>query len=391
MPDQFMRRLVFVCPGVPGGVRSFITNLAVFLRQEGIDHRILFYEKDEGITTKILRGPIPGSLLLRYSRYASLRSIYKDFAGMISKDDVLICSDSLELEAINFLRPANRVIFILHGDLDHYMAILKNYEPILDHVFCVSRGLQEKYSALFPGLSFSVTHPLIANFAAARSPHPGLLLGVFIGRFEYMKGADDFLRVVKGAMKEGVPIHWKVFVTRKGADPILISEIPAEVELVYDLPNDKVLSALENADLLLFPSRSEGFGIVVPEAMKRGVVPVARNLPIGAVPDLITDRQTGYLARDHSEMLSVVRELNLDRDMLDRTGKAAAQYANAAFDFDKMGRLFLESTGKVAGGPVKAGKNFLPVKERPIEKYLPEPIFRFMKKLYHLSSRGSTT
>lgn len=387
-----MERLVFFCPDVLGGVGSYLRNLSVFLTQSGVDHIILAYgTDDEKRRSSRGSGDDPHWIRIRFSRYASQGSVYKSVTGLVRGNDILICSDSLELEAINYRRLANRVIFILHGDLDHYREILKNNQPVLDHVFCVSKGLREKYSGLFPGVGFSVCHPLIANFTTepSSSSRGGPLLGVFIGRFEYMKGADDFLKVVKGGMKEGLPIHWKVFVTRKGADKLLVSEIPAEVELVYDLPNDKVLSSLENADLLLFPSRSEGFGIVVLEAMKRGVVPVARKLPIGAVPDLITDRQTGYLAEDFPEMLSIIRELNADRDQLDRAGKAAARYANEEFDFGKIGRLFLEMAGKVAGGPVRSGKHFLRVRERPIEKYLPEPIFRFMKKLYQTSSRGT--
>jgi glycosyltransferase involved in cell wall biosynthesis len=390
-----MGRLVFFCPDVLGGVGSYLKNLSVFLTRAGIDHAIFSYGPGHSMRSTSFPGDSPYWTRIRFSRYASQGSVYKSFTGHIRQGDILICSDSLELEAINYGAPVNRIIFILHGDLEHYRAILKNNESILDHVFCVSRGLKDKYSGLFPRLEFSVCHPLIANYPIEgprqrsidrRQPGQGIfsripLLGLFIGRFEYMKGADTFIEVVNEGVKEKIPVQWKVFATSTGADKELISEIPASVQITYDLPNDKLMAWIEKSDLLLFPSRSEGFGIVVLEAMKRGVVPVARDLPIG-IPDMIIDKQTGYLARDASEMLAIIRELDADRDQLETTGRMAARFANEEFDFDRMGRRFMDNIAKVTGGSVRSGKPFLPWRQRAIEKYLPEPVYRLMKRLY---------
>jgi glycosyltransferase involved in cell wall biosynthesis len=376
-----MGRLVFFCPDVLGGVGSYLKNLSVFLSREGIDHIILAY--GPGDRKKSDGGPAGNSRWtnIRYSLYASQGSVYNSLTRWTRDADILICSDLLELEAINHARLANRVLFILHGDLDHYREILKNNEPILDHVFCVSRGLQEKYGSLFPRLGFSVCHPLVANFTGNRSPQSGPLLGVFIGRFEYMKGADTFLEVVKGAVEKKIAVRWRVFANKEGGDSTLISKIPADLELVYDLANDKVLEAIEEADLLLFPSRSEGFGIVVLEAMKRGVVPIARDLPIG-IPDMIVDKQTGFLAHSAPEMLAIIGEMDSDREKLNVASRRTAEFANKEFDFDKMGRIFIASLEALDNDPKSAGKTFLPTREPVIEKYLPEPVYRLIKRIY---------
>ena len=149
-----MRRLIFICPDGLGGVRSYVANLSVFLASAGIDHLILFYGSANGLRSLKTKGDIPHSKKLHFSRYASSLSKYKTFASCINDDDILICNDSWELEAINHLRLHNLVIFMLHGDLQHYDAILQRNQSVIDYVFCVSPGLEKKYSPRYRNLPF---------------------------------------------------------------------------------------------------------------------------------------------------------------------------------------------------------------------------------------------
>jgi|Deesub1362A_J573_1020465.scaffolds.fasta_scaffold02457_2 glycosyltransferase involved in cell wall biosynthesis len=60
--------------------------------------------------------------------------------------------------------------------------------------------------------------------------------------------------------------------------------------------SEEVPGYLNNARLLVLPSQSEGVPAIVQEAMACGT-PVAAT-PVGGIPDLIVDRQTGYLIPD---------------------------------------------------------------------------------------------
>ena len=56
----------------------------------------------------------------------------------------------------------------------------------------------------------------------------------------------------------------------------------------------KILEFLDENDIFLFPSHSEGFPNVVLEAMSRGLPIIASN--VGAIPEMIIDQKGGYLS-----------------------------------------------------------------------------------------------
>lgn len=92
--------------------------------------------------------------------------------------------------------------------------------------------------------------------------------------------------------------------------------------------NDRLKAiAYSAADLFLFPTRAENFGLVVQEAMACGTPSVA--FKVGGVPDLVRPGQTGYLAEpenaaDFSNGIVQLLEDNNQRDYLSRYGRAIA-------------------------------------------------------------------
>jgi glycosyltransferase involved in cell wall biosynthesis len=384
-----MRRLVFICPDGLGGVRSYVANLSVFLERAGIDHLILFYGSANGLSTLQTKGDIPHSKKLLFSRYASTPSMYKIFASCINDGDILICNDSWELEAINHLRLQNLVIFMLHGDLKHYDDTLQKNQSFIDHVFCVSTGLKNKYSARFRNLPFLLAHPLVSNFTAAAGQHTkDRLAGVFIGRFEYLKGADVFVEVVKTCNERDLSLTWEVFTTKMASDQKLISALPEQVLVTFDAANEQILTALESMDILVFPSRSEGFGIAVLEAMKRGVIPISRQLPIG-IPDMIRDRETGYMADDPGSIVSVIEMLNGDPTLLNKVKQQAMHFSNNTFDYQQTGSKFIQNIERAMDQSAGTGKAFISSKPRIMERILPEPVYRAIKYLHNKIKYGA--
>ena len=68
------------------------------------------------------------------------------------------------------------------------------------------------------------------------------------------------------------------------------------------MPHPEMLGLLERAALCVVPSREEPYGIVVVEAQALGVPVVASA--VGNLPELIRDRETGYLAEPTPEGLA---------------------------------------------------------------------------------------
>jgi glycosyltransferase involved in cell wall biosynthesis len=123
------------------------------------------------------------------------------------------------------------------------------------------------------------------------------VLGV-VGRISAQKGLDDFIRaaaLIHAQQPEtqfiiaGAPESPKLLRALQG----LTQELGLQDRLrflghVADMP--QVYAAL---DLLVLPSRWEGFGLVLAEAMAAGKPVVATN--VGGIPEVVADGETGLL------------------------------------------------------------------------------------------------
>ncbi len=84
------------------------------------------------------------------------------------------------------------------------------------------------------------------------------------------------------------------------------------------------------ADMLVFPSRLEGFGTVVPEAMAHGLPVVVRALP-GVNDSFVLDGETGFRFTDRTGFVDAVRRLATDEALSRRLGEAGCALARREF------------------------------------------------------------
>ena len=95
--------------------------------------------------------------------------------------------------------------------------------------------------------------------AVARSPRAdGKLLIAFAGRFDRQKGYDTFIEVMR---RLGDKAHAQAIGSAIVSSDAL-PDTPPNVELLGWQPREKVFDLFARADLLLVPSRWEGFGLV---------------------------------------------------------------------------------------------------------------------------------
>jgi len=150
-------------------------------------------------------------------------------------------------------------------------------------------------------------------------------VALFVGVLERYKAVDvlaDAWRLAAPRVPEAI-LH----IVGRGAlhdvPKRLVAELPEQTRWTEVLPASDVARALDEATILVLPSRSEGLGRVVVEAFCRGRGVVASR--VGGIPDLVTDEETGLLvppgdARALADAL--VRVLG-DRPLAERLGAAA--------------------------------------------------------------------
>ena len=98
---------------------------------------------------------------------------------------------------------------------------------------------------------------------------------------------------------------------------------------IKTLPHNEVLNLMREADLFVFPTLSEGFGMVVTEAMSQGT-PVITT-PNGCGGDLIVDGENGWLipVGDSLALRHKLQEILSNPSIIERVGKAALKTAEA--------------------------------------------------------------
>jgi glycosyltransferase involved in cell wall biosynthesis len=162
----------------------------------------------------------------------------------------------------------------------------------------------------------------------------------FIGRLDVpVKGHDVLIRAISKLRSDGLDAI--ALCAGKGygiGENIIQSQATEEgvSDLVRLLGFADARQVLWASDVLVLPSRREGFALVIPEAMLCGIVPV--RTPAAGAADQIEDGINGFVVPfDDPEALALRLKQLLENDRLrSRMSAAAIETARQKFTVDKM-------------------------------------------------------
>lgn len=173
-----------------------------------------------------------------------------------------------------------------------------------DHIVTLSRGGMEEFRLLAPGTpaeklaAIPNALPPLEDAPQAREKEKRVL---FVGRLDNsVKGADRLLRIWARAGK-AMP-DWHLDIVGDGPDAASLKALAQELQL-----SNVSFEGFRNPEpyyrrssILCLASTFEGFGLVLPEAMQHGCVPMAFN-SYAAVRDLVIPDRTGILVPPFDE------------------------------------------------------------------------------------------
>lgn len=165
-------------------------------------------------------------------------------------------------------------------------------------------------------------------FTAPVQPLPEQPVILFIGVLEPYKNVDGLAEAWRLA-RERIP-DATLHIVGDGTRADLIRRLVTEGRVSWDrrLDTRDVVHALDEANLLVLPSRSEGMGRVVIEAQLRGR-PVLGSA-VGGIPDLVHDGVDGMLVSPEPRAIAAALvELLGDRERLLRLAGAARAAGDA--------------------------------------------------------------
>jgi GalNAc-alpha-(1->4)-GalNAc-alpha-(1->3)-diNAcBac-PP-undecaprenol alpha-1,4-N-acetyl-D-galactosaminyltransferase len=177
----------------------------------------------------------------------------------------------------------------------------------------------------------AIPNPMIAGLPdAAYGPNDRVKLILSVGRLEWVKGFDRLVAAFS-RVAVGLP-GWRLAILGDGSERNRLAAQAAKsgVGGLVDLPGRTTdpLARMREAAVFVLPSRYEGFGNVLIEAMTCGSCVVAFDCPEGPA-EIITQRHDGILVPDGdvAALCRAIESVCLDRDERERLGRNARESA----------------------------------------------------------------
>jgi glycosyltransferase involved in cell wall biosynthesis len=159
----------------------------------------------------------------------------------------------------------------------------------------------------------------------------------YIGRLSEEKGVLNFVKAIPEIIKESDNLEFLIGGEGQLRDKIkkyLDKEnLNDKVNLAGWIPHDKLPDYLNELKLVVLPSYTEGLPNLMLEAMACGTPVLAT--PVGAIPDVIKDEETGFVMENNSPECiaeNVLRALNYPN--LDKIVKNARELVEKEFTYE---------------------------------------------------------
>lgn len=301
-----------------GGLENVITLISNELERRG--YRVRVIQAFEPLYRE-WKGTIREFYCLKDSEYDSEYSIeniirdYKEFLLKNGSPDVLIathsplCSfmwyESLRLCGLEKVIP---ILSWIHGSIWCYGENYEAFLSVADAHLAISDELYEQLREISHGKNvYLINNPVDINNELI-SRNENLMELVYIGRLAKEKKVDIILKALKS-----IDGNWTLDVYGDGSERKYLENLAFQIgiseKIVWHGWNDKPWDDIKSASVLLLASDKEGFGLVVVEALSRGV-PVLSTKTDGP-SKIIKDGVTGWFVdiNDYNAMSTILNNI----------------------------------------------------------------------------------
>lgn len=219
----------------------------------------------------------------------------------------------------SMFRNSNKLIFVSKAGMISYQG---HYNLNKSKISVVYNGVGDRF---------------ITNGKNVKKHDDGIIRLLYVGRLVELKGVNTLIDILPDIMKQK-----NVFMDIVGDGPCR-SDLESKVKSFgindkvsfHGFMND-VTPFLSSADIFIYPSKTEIFGISLVEAMAYKCVCVANN--VGGIPEIINDGENGFLNKSNTrEGLeeSVLKAIEViqskERNLMMNTARTTAE----GFTIDK--------------------------------------------------------
>ncbi|MEW5975209.1 MAG: glycosyltransferase family 4 protein [Acidobacteriota bacterium] len=330
-----------VCPVISGsGVLVFHQRLASRLVSESVETSILEFSPWSEYWPWLLPGRFERQL--HGNPAPELIHTNADYGVFFRRSPVplvvTIHHSSVDLEAVSQL---NWFVSLHHRTL--LRSFLRRTLEAANRIVAVSEHSREILNRIFDGRwSVPVIYngidenrfcPTVTDHLA--NPHPVVTL-FFSGNPSRRKGFD-----LLGSLLASLGRDYRLRYTSglRDEQAVLLGD---NVECLGRLDEDQLIREINGADIVVQPSRREGFGLSILEAMACGKPVVSTNC--SAIPELIDHGKGGFLCEPGSvsQLVEAVRKLAQSPQLRIQLGQYNRQKVLRQFTLTRMAREYSE-------------------------------------------------
>lgn len=215
------------------------------------------------------------------------------------------------------------------------LTLKRRYIESADHVICISQATKDDLQALY-GTEDIPTTVVHLGVDSRFNPDVARVLGfpteyvLFVGHRGQYKDATTLMRAFATIAQDFPEVHL-VFAGGGGLtreERALVNDLEIESKVhQFDLPDETMPSAYAHASAFAFPSRFEGFGLPVLEAMACGTPTVLARAT--SLPEVGAEAARYFSPGDQRELADQVSVILADPQESTRMSKAGIEHARA--------------------------------------------------------------
>jgi len=330
--------VVYLLPDTMGGVASLIGNLLRYRRPDSLQYHVR-------LTRDLSQAadPIPERLAADSQHSVVFKRAVDNLEKVLRRvhesipagEGVVVANDWLGLAALARHDGGRTVLQMLHSDFDSSYQLAMQHDSVVDAYVTHTRLIFEKLQRFLPHRRDTI---FLLPYGVPIPPQPrtacnGPLRLLFVGRLVEDKGIHELPAIDQALLARGIRTGWTIVGGGPDGDRVKAHWHDSRVRWTGVLSNVDVLGFYREHDVLVLPTRMEGFPVSLLEAMAAGVVPVVTDLP-GGIRQAVQSGVTGYLHSysDVEGFAASIADLHRDRAKLDRMSRAARQVAEKEFD-----------------------------------------------------------
>lgn len=272
------------------------------------------------------------------------------------KYDIFIpMNNELALSIIPHLPKYTQVIHIVNSNTDKVYHAVTQHIDYTSKIVCISKRQTHELLKRIPNYSNKIAliphwheiHESHNRKANNRTDNQALKIG-YLGRLN--NGHKGIMLIPR--ILERISTSYEFEIIGDGKDKVKFFGKLEDKDIRYHhhgvVPNDKIHTIISDWDILLFPSKIEGFGLALIEAMGNRVVPLTNKIK-GVTDYIVTNGKDGYVINNNSisAYVKTIEMLGRNSEMLEQMKHNARATVLRRFNpkdlSQKYAQIFLDS------------------------------------------------